>query len=396
MTTNLPPPIQALLDKALAPTFDDICAMFTFWTEKASTWKYAYHGAAYSTRIKAAIVDLKSAIAECEKHPELRPDTLAHDIAALGAPSNLFVRQDFTSHSGQPLNWKIECDALTDADIETLAFMLAEKLPAFGKVTGIPRGGLRIAAALEKYATEGASLIVDDVLTTGASFTPYAPQHPQQNIIGAVIFARGPCPDWITPLFLTAQGAPAVERLVDAMWQLLDDMDETGLGVCYAAKEQAHKAFAPFVTDDTPVPLLRPFADHPQGHSPAPAVEPSDVEADRPKAIADIAAERERQKTIEGWSDERDDKMHWDGDLAKAAGCYALHAGGRNDFKVAENSPARPVAFVPRGWPWSFQWWKPSDPRRELVKAGALIVAEIERLDRAALVRLLSAPGDGA
>lgn len=33
-------------------------------------------------------------------------------------------------------------------------------------------------------------------------------------------------------------------------------------------------------------------------------------------------------------------------------------------------------------WPWSREWWKPKNPRRDLVKAGALIVAEIERLDR--------------
>jgi hypothetical protein len=37
------------------------------------------------------------------------------------------------------------------------------------------------------------------------------------------------------------------------------------------------------------------------------------------------------------------------------------------------------------GWPWDLKWWKPTTPRRDLVKAAALIVAEIERLDRAAL-----------
>lgn len=82
--------------------------------------------------------------------------------------------------------------------------------------------------------------------------------------------------------------AVAVECLVDTMWQLLDDMGETGLCVCYAAKEQAHKAFAPFVTDDASLPLLRPFADHPQAYRPAPAVEPSDAEADRRRVRDDI------------------------------------------------------------------------------------------------------------
>jgi hypothetical protein len=37
-----------------------------------------------------------------------------------------------------------------------------------------------------------------------------------------------------------------------------------------------------------------------------------------------------------------------------------------------------------RYWPWEDKWWKPKDRRRDLVRAGALIVAEIERLDRLA------------
>lgn len=125
----------------------------------------------------------------------------AEAVVAIMERKALFVRQDFTSHSGQPLTWKIECDALTDADIETLAFMISERLSPFGKVIGIPRGGLRIAGALEQYQTEGPLLVVDDVLTTGVSFVPYTPKHLQQDTIGAVIFARGPCPSWITPLF---------------------------------------------------------------------------------------------------------------------------------------------------------------------------------------------------
>lgn len=34
------------------------------------------------------------------------------------------------------------------------------------------------------------------------------------------------------------------------------------------------------------------------------------------------------------------------------------------------------------GKPWDEKWWKPKNPRRDLVKAGALILAEIERIDR--------------
>jgi hypothetical protein len=37
----------------------------------------------------------------------------------------------------------------------------------------------------------------------------------------------------------------------------------------------------------------------------------------------------------------------------------------------------------PQQWPWLSKWWKPKDRRRDLVRAAALVIAEIERLDRA-------------
>jgi hypothetical protein len=113
----------------------------------------------------------------------------------------LFVKQDFISHSGIPLHWKIECDALSDEEIDCLAFMLTEVLPPFGQVVGIPRGGLRLESALKPYVTEGRPLIVDDVLTTGRSMIEMRDMSLHRNPIGAVLFSRGPCPDWITPLF---------------------------------------------------------------------------------------------------------------------------------------------------------------------------------------------------
>lgn len=82
-------------------------------------------------------------------------------------------------------------------------------------------------------------------------------------------------------------------------------------------------------------------------------------------SVADVVAERERQKAVEGWTPEHDDE-HKDGELARAAACYAL------------GTPVR------HKWPWGAEWWKPGDRRRNLVKAGALILAEIDRLDRAA------------
>lgn len=88
-------------------------------------------------------------------------------------------------------------------------------------------------------------------------------------------------------------------------------------------------------------------------------------------AIQDIAKERARQVEKEGWTPVHDDQ-HMDGALAKAAACYALV-----DF---------PNVMRTRFWPWDKEWWKPKDRRRDLVKAAALIVAEIERIDRSAEV----------
>ena len=86
------------------------------------------------------------------------------------------------------------------------------------------------------------------------------------------------------------------------------------------------------------------------------------------KASQDVLAERQRQRNIEGWTEDHDDE-HMGGELAVAASCYAYNPSG---------------AITPLNWPWHPDWWKPGDARRNLVKAAALALAEIERLDRKA------------
>ena len=90
-------------------------------------------------------------------------------------------------------------------------------------------------------------------------------------------------------------------------------------------------------------------------------------------ALRDVAAERRRQIEAEGWTPEKDDAYRH-GDMSTAAACYAMM--GRSHYPVPGNPPPQ--------WPWGDSWWKPTTYRRNLVKAGALILAEIERLDRAA------------
>lgn len=111
---------------------------------------------------------------------------------------SLFQRGDFTLHSGEKSGFKIDCDALTDGDLETIACMIAERVPNFGSVEGVPSGGLRLSSALEKYVTVGQLLIVDDVYTTGASMET---QRRNRQAQGAVIFTRMEPSPWVMPLF---------------------------------------------------------------------------------------------------------------------------------------------------------------------------------------------------
>ncbi|HIE1120935.1 TPA: hypothetical protein ACXJGG_003938 [Pseudomonas aeruginosa] len=96
-----------------------------------------------------------------------------------------------------------------------------------------------------------------------------------------------------------------------------------------------------------------------------------------PQAWIDVQAERRRQIEAEGWTPEHDD-AHSHGQMARAAACYALAGSSApNDGTAA--------LLVSLAWPWDEQWWKPSTARRDLVKACALALAEIERLDRAGI-----------
>ncbi len=92
-------------------------------------------------------------------------------------------------------------------------------------------------------------------------------------------------------------------------------------------------------------------------------------------AIKDVIAERRRQADIEGFGVTHDD-ANTKCELARAAACYAAKAAfpavGERHF----------LDVFMRAWPWDERWWKPAGHRRNLVKAGGLILAEIERLDR--------------
>lgn len=102
-----------------------------------------------------------------------------------------------------------------------------------------------------------------------------------------------------------------------------------------------------------------------------PGPTPGDLLAWGSQAVLDVAAERRRQIETEGWTPEHDDG-HGAHELAEAAACYCL------------SSAERPFDYFETMWPWDPHWFKTSSRRRDLIKAGALILAEIERLDRMA------------
>jgi hypothetical protein len=86
------------------------------------------------------------------------------------------------------------------------------------------------------------------------------------------------------------------------------------------------------------------------------------------RAERDVLAERRRQVEREGMTQSHDDAYLAD-ELPLAACCYC----------VADEGDAPPAV-----WPWATKWWKPKDRRSNMVRAAALLLADIERVDRMA------------
>jgi hypothetical protein len=84
------------------------------------------------------------------------------------------------------------------------------------------------------------------------------------------------------------------------------------------------------------------------------------------RAARNVVAERRRQVEAEGMTNDGDDR-YLAAELPRAAASYIL--SGANDE-------------APYIWPWAKSWWKPRDARANYVRAAALLLAEIERIDR--------------
>lgn len=111
-----------------------------------------------------------------------------------------------------------------------------------------------------------------------------------------------------------------------------------------------------------------------------------------------MGKERSRQINKEKWSTKHDDE-HTNFEMCTAAACYALNLDPNNigielettnqiEYTSHKDDVVAIVSinksyWVRYFWPWAQKWFKPTNPRRDLIKSCALLVAEIERLDRA-------------
>lgn len=87
-----------------------------------------------------------------------------------------------------------------------------------------------------------------------------------------------------------------------------------------------------------------------------------------------IRAERLRQVEKEGYDAAHDD-AHDGSEIMAAAMCYLAHVRGHATYRNG----------IPASWPWEDHFWKPKDAARDLVRSGALMLAEQERRQRAGL-----------
>ena len=160
------------------------------------------------------------------------------------------------------------------------------------------------------------------------------------------------------------------QTLADILPDFTKDPESAGAEnlVRGGAHVTTHNIMADGTLVSTPVPveiLSEDLIDMPAGQ----------YSGDDLNAVQRIVAERQRQQRVEGFDLAHDDE-HTNGELAGAAACYAAGA-------LLANAQGL------QAWPWwdgngHPQWFKlTGDRERDLEKAGALILAELERLIRA-------------
>lgn len=210
-----------------------------------------------------------------------------------------------------------------------------------------------------------------------------------KNCGWANLDARKLCRNCRAPADEAAQAQPPAEgldpagdlfaRLIDESWSsLCERSDRTSPAehhdMCLITRDE----LAEFIETARLTGGLTVAAAMPDGDDPAGAS----------KAASDVLAERRRQIEAEGFDFAHDDR-HNAGEMVEAALAYGtrsavwlrMRQAGLPEERIAAEAAN---AGVPRTWPWDRSWWKPHPLRRTLIIAAALLIAEIERLDRKA------------
>ena len=128
--------------------------------------------------------------------------------------NELFEAGNFVLHSGGRTGVKVVCDNLDWGAVAAFVMEVCD-LPPFEIAVGIPKGGLGLAIAMDKYAKPSSEglLICADVLTTGTSMEQERQKileissWRKEEIFGLVAFARGPLPDWVHALWIHPNNA---------------------------------------------------------------------------------------------------------------------------------------------------------------------------------------------
>lgn len=155
----------------------------------------------------------------------------------------------------------------------------------------------------------------------------------------------------------------------------LSTKDKTAQDLLWEYAQRRRAVDAEFATD-LEIALTRHGYTAPNRSHPLPSVCGGEVT----DAWTRIIAERQRQISEEGWISAHDDE-HADGEMMRAAMIY-LHWGTDRQGPVIDEETS-PRDGVPEGWPWDVKWWKPKSLERNLERAGALMLAERDRLVRA-------------
>ncbi|HDR9100018.1 TPA: hypothetical protein QDB15_001144 [Burkholderia vietnamiensis] len=295
-----------------------------------------------------ALIRLSSAIAAVEEVAESRSPAMAAEAVAIPAAVLDALRfyangshfnidhdhQDFDTVSGEPMNWLY---STRDDDTTMIEDGSIAKAALCGKPLGF----------------EDPETPLEGEVFTAAPQPAQAAMPALTNAMRAVITNESGAYQSADDLYAALCAAADDERPAQA---------DARVGLTDEQREAIQRAidYADMSDRDSDAEALRALLA-------TPLPEPR---AEATAAARDVLCERRRQAEQEGWTPEHDEK-HRDHELSCAAGCYAMH------------TLAYPAGDPPPAWPWAADWWKPTTHRRNLMKAGALILAEIEKIDRA-------------